>query len=253
MVALPLMPPPAHATDLNVLVRLLETKQCQNCNLRDADLVQADLRDADLRGAQLQRANLSRAQLDGARLGGVDLSFTSLLGASLRGADLRGARLEGTDLRDADLSGAQFDAGALASTHWRGAIGINPAFQSYAELHNAGVAAAQRDKFPEAEQFFSDAIRKRPEAAISWVARGIVRSEQGKNELAAKDFGYAAALYQQEGEVAFSSQLTDASKKLVASPNKPPGGNNIGSQMVSGALSAIQFLAPLAAKALVAF
>ena len=37
-------------------------------------------------------------------------------------------------------------------------------------------------------------------AAISWVARGITRNEQGNRQLAARDFEYAASLYEQGGE-----------------------------------------------------
>ena len=169
------------------LIRLLQRKGCPGCRLQDADLVQADLRDADLRNAHLQRANLSQARLDGAVLSGADLRFTSLQGASLRGADLRGALLEGTDLRHSDLSAAQLDGGALERSHWEGAIGIQPSKLTYAQLHNAGVKAAEQGRFPEAETFFSQAIQRQPQAPVSWVARGISRQQQGQNKLAAQD------------------------------------------------------------------
>ena len=243
---------PASAASFETLVRLLDTRSCPRCKLQDADLVRADLRDADLRNAALQRANLSGARLDGARLGGADLSFTSLQGASLRGADLRGANLQGTDLRDADLSGAQVDNGSLAATHWQGARGIDPALQSYAELHNAGVAAAKAGRLPEAERFFDAAIQRDQEAAISWVARGIVRGEQAKNEHAAADFSYAAQLYAADGDQATSEQLKKASAELATGPKRSKEeGNAIGSQMVGGAMGVIQFLLPLAAKAFI--
>ena len=180
--------PPTSMAGSADLIRLLESKNCRSCKLQDADLVHADLRDADLRQAQLQRANLGKARLDGAQLSGANLSFTSLTGASLRGADLRGARLEGTDLRQADLSGALLDPGALSRSHWQRATGIESIQLSYGELHNAGAEAAQQGRYPEAEQFFGEAIRKEPSAAISWVARGICSIEQGKTALAASDF-----------------------------------------------------------------
>ena len=244
-----LMPPTAKA-DSSDLFKLLETRSCRGCKLQDADLVHADLRDADLRHAQLQRANLGQARLDGAQLSGANLSFTSLMGASMRGTDLRGARLDGTDLRQADLSGALLDAGALSRSHWQRATGIEPTQLSYAELHNAGAEAAQQGRYPEAEAFFSAAIRKEPTAAISWVARGICRGEQGKSELTANDFNYAASLYGERGEQEQALQLKQAAKTVVAS-TKPdnPGGNGAGSKALSGALAAFQFLAPLAAKA----
>ncbi len=242
-------PLPVHAGSTEHLMQLLQTRKCRDCSLQDADLVLADLRDADLRGASLQRANLSQARLDGVQLGGADLSFTSLQGSSLRGADLRGARLEGTDLRRSDLSGALLDPGALSRTHWQQARGLDPALLSYADLHNAGVEAAIAGRHPEAEQLFGDAIRQQPEAAISWVARGISRSEQGKNDVAAQDFTYAAQLYEKGGERQQALDLREAAHLLKQPQGKPRGGNGMGSQLLGGALAAVQLLAPLAARA----
>jgi tetratricopeptide (TPR) repeat protein len=242
--------PAAHAGD-ETLIRLLEKRSCARCNLADADLVYADLREANLKGAKLQRANLSQARLDGAQLMGADLSFTSLLGASLRGADLRGAKLEGTDLRQADISGAQLDPGALSRTHWEKARGVSATQLSYAELHNAGVEASKAGRQPEAERWFSEAIRRQPDSAISRVARGISRNEQGNVEAAAADFNYAATLYRAQGEESESRQLERAAVSLVQPEKKKPGGTGMGSQMLSGALAVIQFLGPIAVKAFV--
>jgi hypothetical protein len=230
------------------LMRLLEQRRCAGCQLQDADLVHADLRDAQLVGANLQRANLGQAQLDGANLSGADLRFTSLQGASLRGADLRGARLEGTDLRQSDLSGAQFDAGGLRASHWQQARGLAPQALSYPELHNAGVEEALAGRQPQAEQLFSEAIRRQPDAAISWVARGITRNEQGNRELAARDFQYAASLYEQGGDATQAKALREAAQSLAKSGSKPPGGNGIGGALLSGAAGLAQNLAPLALK-----
>ncbi|QVL54279.1 MAG: pentapeptide repeat-containing protein [Cyanobium sp. M30B3] len=232
------------------LVQLMEQRRCPDCELAGADLVHAQLADVDLRGARLQRANLSQARLDGARLNGADLSFTSLLGASLRGADLRGARLEGTDLRQADLGGALLDGGALSRAHWQGARGLDPSLFSFGELHNAGVEAARQGRMPEAEQWFSEAIRREPAAAVSWLARAITRSELGQRQLAASDFDYAASLYAARGEEAEARQLRQAARQVGAAEPQPGGaGNGMGSAALSGALGVLQFLAPLAAKA----
>jgi hypothetical protein len=249
MAAIPVANAAPAAEGLEALLLLMEEKRCPSCNLADADLVHAQLADADLRSARLQRANLGQARLDGAQLMGADLSFTTLRGASLRGADLRGARLEGTDLRQADLSGAQLDPGALSRTHWQGATGLDRGQLSYAELHNAGVAAAQQGRMPEAEQWFSAAIGREPAASVSWVARAITRSELGRNNLAANDFDYAASLYAAGGEEVYAEQLRAAAEKVTTDPAKAPGGNGIGSMALSGALGALQFLAPLASKA----
>ncbi|WP_216913770.1 MULTISPECIES: pentapeptide repeat-containing protein [unclassified Synechococcus] len=239
---------PARAGSDADLMRLLGQRNCPRCKLQDADLVHADLRDADLRGAKLQRANLGQARLDGANLKGADLRFTSLQGASLRGADLRGANLEGTDLRQSDLSGAQIDPGGLARSHWQDARGVAPTVLSYPELHNAGVTAAVEGRHPQAEQLFSEAIRLQPDAAISWVARGLSRTEQGKTELAAADLNYAAVLYGQAGEEAQAKQLTEVATALLKPGKKANQGSGMGGQMLSGAASFASAVAPLAMK-----
>ena len=159
------------------LLKVLQERICPGCRLADADLVHADLRDADLSEAQLMRANLGQAQLDGANLREADLSFTSLRGASLRGADLTGSRLYGTDLRGADLTGARLDPDSLSEAHWHGAHGISDGIRSHAQLHNKGAEAFEAGQWSAAEQLFSDAIQQQPQEPLSWVARGISRSE----------------------------------------------------------------------------
>ncbi|HZI06730.1 MAG TPA: pentapeptide repeat-containing protein, partial [Archangium sp.] len=64
--------------------RLLETRECEGCDLTDASLEGADLEGARLKGAKLPGAKLARARL--------------------RNADLTGAGLERVDAREADLS-----------------------------------------------------------------------------------------------------------------------------------------------------
>jgi len=243
--------PPARAANDGDLMKLLGQRRCPGCRLQDADLVHADLRDADLSGARLQRANLGQARLDGAILSGADLSFTSLQGASLRGADLRGARLEGTDLRHSDLSGAQLDPGALSRSHWEQARGVDPSQLSYPELHNAGVEASVAGRQPEAERLFGEAIRQQPDAPISWVARGIARSEQGKIEQAVADLDYAASLYEQGGDITTAQELRQVSGQLQKEPAKNRGGNGMGGALVNGAMGLATTLAPLAVKFLV--
>ena len=242
---------PASAADANQLIRLLESRSCPGCRLQDADLVQADLRDARLKRAQLQRANLSGALLDGADLRGAQLSFTSLAGTSLRGADLRGSDLNGTDLRQADLSGALLDPGALSRSHWQQAKGITLSQHGYAELHNAGAAAARQGRYPEAERFFGEAIARQPEAVISWVARGISRAEQGKTEEASRDFAYASQLYEQAGDSTQAKDLAEAAKKITEIPKKPNGGNGFASNLAGGVMSALQLIGPTALRALI--
>ena len=229
------------------LMRLLEQGSCKSCKLQDSDLVHADLRDAELVSAQLQRSNLSRSRLDGADLRQANLSFASLLGASLRGADLRGANLEGADLREADLSGAKLDPNALASSHWKGATGVSAEASSYAAMHNAGVEAAQQGRLVEAEDYFNRALLKNPDAAITWLARGITRSQQAKAETAQQDITYAATLFEQQGDTATALQLRDQLKQLERKENKQSG-NGYGSGLLRTAGGLFQQLAPLALK-----
>jgi len=238
----------ARAAEANDVMRLLDQRACVSCQLQDADLVHADLRKVDLSKAQLQRANLSRAQLDGANLQGADLTFTSLLGASLRGADLRGAQLEGTDLRQADLSGALLDVDGLARSHWKGAVGVKPTASNYADLHNSGVEAALQGRAREAETYFNQAIAKQPSSALSWLARGISRAEQNKRDLAAADFTYAAALFEQQGNSAVARQIRQGAKDLKKNPEANTAGNGWGGQLIQASAAVFQQLAPLAIK-----
>ena len=242
----------AIAGDEQHLIQLLRSRQCPDCQLNDVDLTHADLRDADLKGAYLRRANLSQARLDGADLSGSDLSSTSLQGASLRGSDLRNSRLMGTDLRRADLTGARLDPRALDQSHWDGARGVHHGARSHAGLHNAGVDAALAGRWREAEQLFNAAIKADPDEALSWVARGLSRGEQGKDDLAGRDLAHAGQLFADQGDMVKADQLKEASQRVYELPNQPdtPSGNGVGSVLVSGALSAVQALAPIALKAL---
>ena len=230
------------------LILLLQQRSCPNCRLADVDLVHADLRDADLQRVQLQRANLGQARLDGADLSGADLSFTSMRGASLRGAKLRGAKLFGTDLRDADLTGAMLDANALEEAHWSGAKGMHPQAQSHAALHNAGVSAAESDRWNQSEDLFGLAISRQPNAAESWVARGIAREKLGKRQLAIQDFTYASNLYARKGATVQADQLQTAATSLQDDVNNRQSGNGMGSALLGGLLSTSQTLIPLAMK-----
>ena len=243
---------PVFAGNEEHLIQLLTSRGCPACQLADVDLSHADLRDANLKDAQLRRANLSQAQLDGADLSDSDLSFTSLQGASLRGTDLRNSRLIGTDLRRADLTGALLDQHALEQSHWDGARGVAQGARSHAALHNAGVDAAKAGRWPMAEQLFNAAIEADPDEPLSWVARGLSRGEQGKDDLASRDFAYAGELFAGRGDTIKADQLREASRRVYEIPNQPKSlsRNGVGSALISGALSTAQALAPIALKAL---
>jgi len=229
------------------LMQLLETGDCPGCQLERVDLVHAQLQGSNLKNTNLRDGNLSRADLRRADLRNSNLEFTSLQGANLQGSDLRGARLFGTDLRGADLRGAMLDANQLASSHSEGAEGIPPTALDYASIHNEGVRLAKSGRHPDAEKQFSQAINKRPEAAISWLARGLTRQEQGRNQEAAADLGYAATLYKEAGAKDLAKELQSAAETLKK--GKPTmKGNGLGSQAISGAWKLMQSMAPMALK-----
>ena len=102
---------------------------------------------------------------------------------------------------------------------------------------------------------FNAAIRAKPKEPLSWIARGLSRGEQGKDDLAARDFAHAGQLFADQGEMAKADQMMEASQRVYEKPNKAnlPNGNGIGSALISGALSAlsaVQAIAPTALKAL---
>ena len=84
------------------------------------------------------------------------------------------------------------------------------------------------------------------------MARGLSRGEQGKDELASRDFAYASQLFDEQGDNVKADQLLEASRLVYNIDNEPdaPRGNGIGSTLISGALSTAQTLAPIALKAL---
>lgn len=117
--------------------KVLATKECQQCNLRQielaggnlvraklqgANLMGANLKGAILRQAMLQGAILDYAKLQGARLSGARLEGASLVGANLKGASLVGANLGGADLRNANLEGANLRGVNLEGANLEGAI-----------------------------------------------------------------------------------------------------------------------------------
>ena len=90
------------------LDRLMTTKQCQWCDLRNADLA-----GAQLSGAQIANTNLAGADLSGADLTDANLASTVMSGVNLQKADLSGAYMNGTRLQRANLSGANLSKARL--------------------------------------------------------------------------------------------------------------------------------------------
>lgn len=90
---------------------LLQLRELNHSNLRNAHL-----RDANINNAKLVRASLKNADLVNA-----NLASSVLFGADLRGAQLQGANLRAADLRCADLRDAQFKGRHLSEEQAKGA------------------------------------------------------------------------------------------------------------------------------------
>jgi len=148
---------PARAENPQHLRQLLETNQCQACNLEGANLKGANLKGANLQGANLKGANLSAANLREANLNRADLRSVNLRRALYTeqtqfpsgfnpearqmywigpGAYLIGADLTGLDLSQAELSYAQ-----MAGADLRGANLIRARLNN-ADLVNANLGEA---------------------------------------------------------------------------------------------------------------
>jgi hypothetical protein len=75
---------PVKAENPIQLKRLLETKECQGCDLSKANLKSTHLIGADLRNANLKGANLEGANLEGADLTAKPTPKQTLLDLELR-------------------------------------------------------------------------------------------------------------------------------------------------------------------------
>ena len=124
---------PAYSQNPNDLKQLLETRFCQGCDLRGANLSGAHLIGVDLRDANLAGANLANANLEGADLKGANLTAANLEGAFLNQVEFNHANLSGANLTDANLVQAQLDGANLLNANLTGSEFAIPTVQS-AEL-----------------------------------------------------------------------------------------------------------------------
>ena len=120
------LPQSAYAAEEADIQRLIETNECQGCDLHEADFRRLDLSGANLAGADLEGANFYYANLDGAQLQNanlidVNLGYASVRGAFLDGSDLRYAifdhtDLSGTSMIETDLRESYLDGTDLTQT-----------------------------------------------------------------------------------------------------------------------------------------
>ena len=118
------------------LRRLIQSGECQGCDLSNADLSGQNLEGNDFKDSNLRGANLSGADLSQATLQGADLTGANLTGAKLRrvalwrsilrevdlrNADLRGASLIGNDLQGMNLQGINLQGASLDGVNLQGA------------------------------------------------------------------------------------------------------------------------------------
>ncbi|MEB3281055.1 MAG: pentapeptide repeat-containing protein [Lyngbya sp.] len=230
---------PSQAENLETIRQLLSSKECANCNLAGAGLVLADLAGADLQGANLAGANLSRANLTGANLKGANLSGASLHGANLTGANLAGANLNGTDLRGAYLMNAVLTESNIRNAQLVGVIGMPTNSGNAEDYYYWGVQEAKEKNYVNAIDFYTQAIRLKPDLAAAYFGRSMARADLGDLAGAIEDARYAQQLYEtlgsEEGEQ-ISTQLVQI-LEYQQNPEKP---NNSG-----GFLGTLQQAAPL--------
>jgi uncharacterized protein YjbI with pentapeptide repeats len=93
----------ALAFDPTDLKKLMETKECVECDLEGADLVRANLKGANLEGVNLKKAILIKVDLRSANLAGSDLEGANLWTAYLWKGNLEGVNLKGANLLNADI------------------------------------------------------------------------------------------------------------------------------------------------------
>jgi uncharacterized protein YjbI with pentapeptide repeats len=121
----------SHSADRNDLRRLLQTGECQRCNLVGADLRNANLRNANLKDANLKNANLTGANLQDANFHGANLRYSSLKNVVIKDTDFSEANLQGATLNyreldrgDAKVCNAIMPNGFKKETNFDGFFGF---------------------------------------------------------------------------------------------------------------------------------
>jgi uncharacterized protein YjbI with pentapeptide repeats len=167
----------ARAEDVSAIQRLLETRSCSGCDLRDADLQGKNLRGVNLRGANLTGANLRRADLSDADLYNANLTDALLRDAILRNADLSHANLRDVDFRDAILNAAK-----LFGANLRGA-NIDEARSSQFSEEIAGIyrdLTGKKLNSYDAREYVRELARGR---SLSQIRRNILRSDETRDAI----------------------------------------------------------------------
>lgn len=187
---------PSRAENIAHLNQLLQTKQCENCDLADAGLVMIDLKGANLRGANLVGANLSRADLTGADLRGANLSNASFHGANLSGANLSGAIAFNTDFRHSYLQGVIIEGLNLSTALIEGTVGIPANAASAEQFYLWALSEDKNGNYPAAANYYSQAINLNPDLAPAYLGRAVIKSRYGQTQEAMADAEKAQGLFE---------------------------------------------------------
>jgi uncharacterized protein YjbI with pentapeptide repeats len=138
-IAFPCLAGGAWAFDEAQLKQLTETKQCNGC-----DLSEADLANLDLEGAQLVGANLNAANLANTNLRGANLTKASIVEANLANANLRQTTLSETTFVYSNLAQVTMEGATLYGTDFQGAnlngLNLSDAKIEWTSFANANLA-----------------------------------------------------------------------------------------------------------------
>lgn len=189
---------PSQGENIAHLNQLLQTKQCENCDLANAGLVMTNLKGANLRGANLVGANLSRADLTGADLRGANLSNASFHGANLSGANLSGAIAANTDFRSSYVQGVIIENLDLSTARIQGTVGIPATAASAEQFYVWGLAEDRNGNYKAAANFYSKAINLNPDLAQAYLARAVIKSRYGQVQSAIADAEKAQGLFENQ-------------------------------------------------------
>ncbi len=203
---------PCFAENLAHLSQLLQTKECQQCDLYNAGLAMANLNGANLRSANLMNANLSRANLAGADLSYANLMGASLHGANLTGANLTGAILNGADLRNAFLTNAILTNAQLNNTQVLGAVGISQDAVSAEQFYLWGLAEDKKGNYQGALNNYNKALQLNSEFAPAYLGRAVINSRLGNTPKAVEYAKKAAELFEKQN----NKEGQELSTKFIA-------------------------------------
>lgn len=183
------------AENVTHLTQLLNTKQCESCDLSQAGLVMTNLTGANLRGANLVGANLSRANLTGVDFSNANLSGASFYGANLSGANLSGAILNNSDFRNAYVQGVILNGTDISNAQIQGVVGIPADAGSAEQFYLWGTSEDKKGNYPLAVKYYSQAIEMKPDFAPAYLGRAIIKSRYGQTKTAITDGEKAEELF----------------------------------------------------------